>query len=332
MNNSSNQNLKATILEIQRMSTEDGPGIRTTIFFKGCSLKCGWCHNPESISAQPQVHWLANQCIGCKTCLEVCPEGALSFGADGNRIDRDRCTGCGRCAEACPAVALEQLGTRWGLDDLVGEVVKDRAYFDKSGGGVTLGGGEPVLQLPFNREFLKKLQALGIHTAVDTCGMCSGQALQELLPHADLILFDVKEIDPQKHREFTGRSNVKILDNLLRVRDRMRSEGRPQGLWIRTPIIPNATATEENVRGIGEFIAARLPGMLQRWELCAFNNLCRDKYLRLGQDWEYQDQGLLSKQDMEKMADVARNSGVDPAIVQWSGSTRLEDCELEAVS
>jgi pyruvate formate lyase activating enzyme len=112
----------------------------------------------------------------------------------------------------------------------------------------------------------------------------------------------------------------------------MRSEGRPQELWIRTPIIPNATATEENVRGIGEFIAARLPGMLQRWELCAFNNLCRDKYLRLGQDWEYQNQGLLSKQDMEKMADVARNSGVDPTIVQWSGSTRLEDCELEAVS
>lgn len=332
MNSDSTQNLSATILEIQRMSTEDGPGIRTTIFFKGCSLNCGWCHNPESISAQPQVHWIANQCIGCKTCLEVCPEGALSFGADGNRIDRDRCTGCGSCAEACPAAALERLGTRWGLDDLVGEVVKDRAYFDKSRGGVTLGGGEPVLQLPFNREFLKKLQALGIHTAVDTCGMCSGQALQDLLPHADLILFDVKEINPQKHREFTGRSNVKILENLLRVRDRMQSEGRPKELWIRTPIIPKATATEENVRGIGRFLAANLAGILKRWDLCAFNNLCRDKYLRLDLDWEYQAQGLLSKLAMEKMAAVARNSGVDPTIVHWSGATSLEDRGLEAES
>jgi pyruvate formate lyase activating enzyme len=130
------QNPTATILEIQRMSTEDGPGIRTTIFFKGCSLKCTWCHNPESISAHPQVHWIENRCIGCKTCLEVCPEGALTFSEDGNSIDRDLCTGCGVCAEECPAAALELLGTRWGIENLIAEVTKDRTYFEKSGGGV----------------------------------------------------------------------------------------------------------------------------------------------------------------------------------------------------
>ena len=324
MNTDCNQHFKATILEIQRMSTEDGPGIRTTIFFKGCSLNCLWCHNPESISPHPQIHWISNQCIGCKTCLEVCPEGALAFTADGNRVDRDRCTGCGLCAEECPAAALALLGQSWDLDDLVAEVIKDRTDFEKSGGGVTLGGGEPTLHGPFNRDFLKKLKENGIHTALDTCGMCSRQSLEELLPYSDLLLFDLKEIDPQKHRRFTGTTNEKILENLIFVRNRMQSNSRPNQLWIRTPIIPNATATDENIRGIGKFIAANLDGLVNRWELCAFNNLCKDKYLRLDLNWAYKDCELLSNLLMEKMAAVAKNSGVDPAIVLWNGSTKLE--------
>jgi pyruvate formate lyase activating enzyme len=324
MNSSQNQHPTATILEIQRMSTEDGPGIRTTIFFKGCSLKCLWCHNPESISPHPQVHWMANQCIGCKTCLELCPEGALTFTSNGNRIDRSRCTGCGLCAEECPAAALALLGRRWELDDLVDEVIKDRAYFEKSGGGVTLGGGEPTLQAAFNRKFLEKLRETGIHTALDTCGMCSRNALKDLLPYLDLVLFDLKEIDPPRHRRFTGATNEKILENLICVRDWMQSNGHPGQLWIRTPIIPHATATDENVRGIGTFIAANLNGRVNRWELCAFNNLCRDKYLRLDLDWAYKECELLSKPVMEEMAAIARSSGVDPEIVFWSGSTKLE--------
>ncbi|MBW1781966.1 MAG: glycyl-radical enzyme activating protein [Deltaproteobacteria bacterium] len=324
MNRTCNPNFEATVLEIQRMSTEDGPGIRTTIFFKGCSLNCLWCHNPETISPRPQVHWISNQCIGCKTCLGVCPEGALAFTADGNHIDRDRCTGCGLCAEECPAAALELLGRTWQLNDLIDEVIKDRAYFEKSGGGVTLGGGEPTLQAGFNRELLKKLKEAGIHTALDTCGMCSRNAMEKLLPYSDLVLFDLKEMDPPRHRRFTGTTNEKILENLICVRDAMQSNGHPSQLWIRTPIIPNATATDENIRGIGAFIAAELDGLVSRWELCAFNNLCRDKYLRLDLDWAYKDCELLSRLFMEKMAAVARNSGVNPAIVFWSGSTKLE--------
>ncbi len=138
--------MKATILEIQRMSTEDGPGIRTTVFFKGCSLKCTWCHNPESISARPQIHWVGNRCIDCNTCLEVCPEAALSFSDDRVSINRKPCNVCGLCAEECPSTALELIGLHWQPQDLLEELLKDRAYFEKSGGGVTLSGGDPAIQ------------------------------------------------------------------------------------------------------------------------------------------------------------------------------------------
>jgi len=324
MNKTDKKNPTATILEIQRMSTEDGPGIRTTVFFKGCSLKCTWCHNPESISAHPQVHWVANRCIGCKTCLEVCPQEALTFGQDGNRIDRGLCTGCGVCAEECPAGALELLGNRWTLENLIAEVIKDESYFAKSGGGITLGGGEPTLQPLFNAYLLDQLKARHIHTALDTCGLCARKDLEKLLPHTDLLLYDIKEIDPAKHRSHTGSTNTAILENILSVRGSMASRGCPKELWIRTPIIPGATATEENIRDIGRFIAANLDGYVSRWELCAFNNLCRDKYLRLDLNWCFKDRGLLSKSFMAKMATIARNSVSDPDIVLWTGSTRLE--------
>jgi len=324
MNSNCNQNLKATILEIQRMSTEDGPGLRTTVFFKGCSLKCKWCHNPESIASQPQVHWIGNRCIGCNTCLEVCPENALAFAPEGNTIDRSQCTGCGVCAEECPSTALELLGQSWKLDDLYSEIIKDKTYFDKSNGGVTLGGGEPLLQSDFCKHLLIRLKENALHTAVDTCGLVSRKALDRILPHTDLLLYDLKEMNPRKHELFTGSDNHIILENLIYIRDCMQSDSKPGELWIRTPVIPGATAAEENVRGIGQFLGDSLDGSVTRWDLCAFNNLCRDKYLRLDLEWEYRDCGLLNKLFMEKIAAVARNSGVNSDIVHWSGSTRLD--------
>jgi len=315
----------ARVLEIQRMSTEDGPGIRTTVFLKGCSLKCTWCHNPESISMQPQVHWIGSRCLGCRTCVSVCPSGSLSLTGIGMEINRSTCDGCGICARECPSTAMELLGKEWALDDLTNEVVKDKAYFEKSKGGITVSGGEPGMQSAFVAMFLKSLRERGIHTALDTCGLCATTALEAMLPYASMVLYDIKEMEPKKHRRFTGESNEKILGNLLFAADYIRNHIYPAAFWIRTPMIPGMTAREDNVLKIGNFIAKHLGDIVNRWELCAFNNLCRDKYLRLGREWVLRDEPLLTRESMEQFTRIAKASGVNPDIVAWTGSVRLAD-------
>ena len=316
-------NLQGTVLEIQRMSTEDGPGIRTTVFFKGCSLRCIWCHNPESISPQPQVQWIGSRCIGCRTCLDVCPNGALSATPEGISIDRTLCNGCGTCVSECPSTAMDLLGEKWPLDALIEEVEKDRAYYDQSGGGITVSGGDPTMQADFVEAFLKGCKTKGLQTAMDTSGQCTKETLLMLLPHVDILLYDVKEIDPSKHKRFTGISNERILENLIHIRDYMNAHGTQKVFWIRTPIIPDATARDESIMGIGHFIAKNLGDVVDRWELCSFNNLCRDKYTRLGLTWHFQDYALLTESFMEHMKEVAKNSGVEPDIVHWSGSVSV---------
>ncbi len=312
----------ALVFEIQRFSTEDGPGIRTTVFFKGCPLKCAWCHNPESISRHPEIHWLAVRCVGCRGCVAICPENALAFSGESLRIDRERCTRCGICVEECPSTALEQIGRYWNLPDLVDEVVKDKTYYETSGGGVTVSGGEPTAQAAFTAEFLKRLREQNIHTAIDTCGLCPRRLLDQLLPHADLVMFDIKIFDPAAHQHFTGADNQAVLENFDYLAKSIGRPDRPCELWVRTPIIPGATDQPENIAAIGRHIAAAARGKVTRWELCAFNNLCRDKYDRLGRAWDFAENSCLTAETMAGLADIARASGVDPAIVHWSGSTQ----------
>lgn len=325
----SRQQADALVLEIQRLSTEDGPGIRTTVFFKGCPLRCAWCHNPESISPQQQIQWFETRCIGCRSCVDACPVKALSVAHSGIVIDRERCTNCGDCADICPSTAMTLTGEKWSAEDLVAETLKDRAYFEKSGGGVTVSGGEPTMQAGFVESYLKRLREKGTHTALDTCGLCSRDALSAVLPHAAMVLFDVKMMDPERHKRFTGSDNQKILDNLVYTAEYINGHLYPQELWIRTPIIPDATADDENIVDIGAFIASSLKGAVSRWELCAFNNLCRDKYLRLGKEWAFGESKLMTAERMDELVSIARKAGVDSSVVHWSGSTRMDSPEPE---
>jgi pyruvate formate lyase activating enzyme len=328
-----------TVLEIQRMSTEDGPGLRTTAFLKGCPLSCAWCHNPEGIHPRPELQWVGSRCIsasspdGCGACLRACPRGALAKGPGGAIIvargragqDGPVCDGCGACVEACPAGAMELLGRPMTAEGLVAELLKDRAWFAHSDrGGITLSGGEASAQPGFALEVLRLCRREGIHSAIDTCGVAAWESLEELLLESDLVLWDLKEADPIRHLSFTGLDNGLVFDNFRRLGDLMRRRNRPAALWLRSPVIPGATDREENFLALGRLVAEVAPPRLERWELCAFNKLCRDKYLRLGLDWAYADSPLMSALDMARLAAAARLGSGGKVEVSWTGSTRLE--------
>jgi len=304
------------------MSTEDGPGIRTTVFFKECPLRCAWCHNPESFSSKPSIQWFSAKCIGCGTCIDVCPNNALTLDESGIHINRDLCQRCASCVESCPTTALRKLGEHWSLDDLVEEVAKDLYYYVKSGGGVTASGGEAAIQNEFVTEFFKRCKELGFHTALDTCGILPREKYLPLLPYTDLILYDLKEIDPEKHKQFTGMSNDRILKNIKWLVEKTL-EFPHLKIWIRTPIIPKYTGTEENIRGIGEFIVNELDNKIDRWDLLAYNNLAKNKYARMDLSYKCEGLELYTKEEMEKFYNLALSTGAKN--VQWSGLTKTQE-------
>jgi len=209
------------------------------------------------------------------------------------------------------------------IEELMGEVLKDRSYYETSGGGVTASGGEPALQADFVTEFFRRLKAENISTALDTCGFVSPSALEKILPFTDFLLFDLKEIDNEKHCSFTSVDNQRILQNLLMISQHI-NEFSHLHIWIRTPLIPGATARRENLQGIGAFLAQALGDKVERWELCAFNNLCRDKYRRLGMKWEYQATPLLTTEELDELTAYARSSGFPADLIIPTGATRVQ--------
>jgi len=296
--------LKGIVLEIQRLSTEDGPGIRTTVFMKGCPLSCKWCHNPESINPEPQIQWIASRCIGCKSCISVCPNGVLSWD-NGISINRNICSGCGKCTEICPSTAMELLGKSWDADQLTLELLKDRVFFEKSNGGVTISGGEATFQSSFVEKLSENLKNNNIHIALDTSGFYNEIVLDKIFKNVDLFLFDIKEMDILKHIEWTGQSNELILKNLIELNRKCLIKSDKK-IWIRTPIIPSMTARKENIIKIGQFIKENLSfNVVERWELCLFNNLCKDKYKRLGIKWELEDFDLISEEEADEYLNLA---------------------------
>ena len=313
---------EATILDIQRMSTEDGPGLRTTVFFKGCSLCCSWCHNPESIDPRPVIQWHGTKCIGCDSCRSICQTGALIHLEEGISVDHEKCERCLTCISECPSGALSVRGERYEGTKLLQELLKDKAYFGKDG-GITLSGGEPLLQKEFAVWLLQELNKHGVHTALDTCGMVRPDSLLEALDFSDLLLYDIKLIDAELHKKYTGAGNKQVLENLKKAVPIIREKGIK--LWIRTPIIPDATDSIENVAAIATFIKRHLEGLVERWELCAFNNLCLNKYQLLGQIWPYKDAPLMSGTAMAWLTGAAKKVMQDENFeVLWTGSVQGE--------
>jgi pyruvate formate lyase activating enzyme len=211
------------------------------------------------------------------------------------------------------------------VDELMVELLKDRAYYEKSGGGVTLSGGEPTFQPEFTDALLQGLKKEKISVALDTCGLTSQHVLGCLLPYTDLVLFDLKLIDDAQHRECTGHSNERILENLLYIRDYIEKQNHPIDLWIRTPLIPGATDSDENLLGIGRYLAEYLNGVVSRWELCAFNNLCRDQYERLGLEWTYANTPLMTADELAHCEQVAKSVSRQLKNVLATGATRVPE-------
>jgi pyruvate formate lyase activating enzyme len=242
---------KGIIFDIKKFAIHDGPGIRSTVFFKGCPLRCRWCHNPEGISPFPEIMAFTQRCLAdCRECLDICPQKALSKGQKGISLKRDRCVACGLCASVCPAEALQMAGRKVSVEAVIAELAKDAVFYRGSGGGVTFSGGEPLTQIDFLYELLLAAKKHGWHTAVDTCGHAPFSSFTKIMPLVDLFLYDLKIIDPNKHRRLAGLPNGLILENLLKL-----SRG-DSALAVRIPLIPGSNDSEIDIKQLADFCAS----------------------------------------------------------------------------
>ena len=298
------------VFDIQRCSVHDGPGIRTTVFLKGCNLRCFWCHNPESWRAGQDLMFYPQKCIGCGKCIALCPGGChiLNDGGEHN-IDREKCVLCGACAKKCYAGALVLSGKERTVEDVMKAVRADAAFYKNSGGGMTVSGGEPLLQPDFTLALLRAAKEEGIHTALDTAGHVEFALLEQVLPWVDLILFDCKCMDSASHKEATGAGNERVLENLRRLGSVPAGAPGSTPVWVRVPVIPGVNDTEQNMLALRDFLTG-LPAV-KRVELLGYHNLGAGKHANLGGEYAYKEMKAPQKERLEALEAVFEGVGYE---------------------
>lgn len=289
--------MKGILFNIQKCSIHDGPGIRTTIFLKGCLLRCIWCANPESQNCNPEIMLFPRKCIGCGACCKICPEHAIVTTGTGFYTDRKKCRQCGNCTEICYAEARSLVGKQISAEELFKEIEKDAVFYGSSHGGITVSGGEPLLQPEFLHEFFCLCKQHGIATAIETCGYAKYDRFSILKDDLDLMYIDIKHFNAERHRELTGVDNGLILENIEKM-----------DLWdvpmiIRTPIIPGINDEPENIMKIAEF--CRELNNVEQYELLAYHKLGIGKYKSLGKPYELEDVEPPSREEMQKLVNIA---------------------------
>lgn len=285
--------MNGIIFDIQHYSVYDGPGIRTCVFLKGCPLHCAWCHNPESQKPRAEISYFADRCAGCGRCVDACPNEAITLTKEGVVRDDERCTVCAKCVAACENGAMEKIGKEVGAEEIAEIVAGDKPFYDNSGGGVTISGGEPTMQAEFLFSLLQSLKDRGIHTAVETCGCFKEALIPELIDLTDLFLFDIKHMNQQMHKKFTGVANQKILSNFEKIHARAGS-GR---IIPRVPLIPGFNSDPDSIDEIITFLKQiRYKGPVH---LMPYNKMAKTKYEKIGKGHLYQDMGELPDEKID---------------------------------
>ncbi len=308
---------KGLITSIQRFSVNDGPGIRTNVFLKGCPLHCEWCHNPECISPHLQIYWKRMLCEQCGLCLSVCPQDAInppipvdearSDESTYHKIIREKCNNCMKCVEVCPYEALSVAGKYVTVAEVIDEVERDALFYANSGGGMTVSGGEPTVQPGFVRELLKQARGKGIHTCLDTSGHCSWDVLEDLMEYVDMFLYDLKHLDPAEHKRKTGVGNELILENLKKL------SAAKKDIRIRIPLIPGYNDHPEYMKSVALFLKD-LPYPVNGIDLLPFHNWCQDKYRWLGIKWSLEDLEATDPAEVEPLKDLLDAYGFNTTI------------------
>lgn len=289
--------MKGLITDIQRFSLHDGPGIRTTVFLKGCNMACAWCHNPETIRTKPQLHFYENNCIHCLKCLEVCPTKAQKSSGKHHIFERDLCIECGACAKVCFPGAMVMSGMEMDVEDVLKEIIQDTAYYKNSGGGVTLSGGEVFMQPVFAYALLKRCKDSGISTAIETNLYASWDKIEKVLEVTDLVMADIKHMDNTSHEKWTNVGNQPVIEHI----QKLSGTGIP--MIIRTPVIPGVNDSASDIEKISRFLST-LPNLMY-YELLNFNPLADDKYRSLAMENKFAGVKPLNTERLEELTEAA---------------------------